>query len=174
MGEYRIGMTDLLTKPQNQMRLEVEMKSPRKEIQTDVLFSIDNHSHFSSIYSDSFANENDGKIQTNLGKDDVTELSITIDRVLRIFGHIALFIQAFWRNVYLFKYPRMGYAFFSCLLFTLLLLDTNYVLTILLVNTTLGIIYNHPKVSIYMNEILNQYVFILHQDFKCPRILGKS
>jgi hypothetical protein len=43
---------------------------------------------------------------------DTEELVITVDRVLRVIGNIALFIQAFWRNVYLFKYPIMGYIFF--------------------------------------------------------------
>jgi hypothetical protein len=48
--------------------------------------------------------------------DDIDDLGLTVDRVLRILGTIALFIQAFWRNVYLFKYPRMGYLFFAIVL----------------------------------------------------------
>jgi len=44
------------------------------------------------------------------------ELSVTVDRVLRIIGHIALFITKFWRNVYLFKYPKVSKVFFTFLL----------------------------------------------------------
>jgi hypothetical protein len=50
---------------------------------------------------------------------------MTVDRVLRIMGNIALLIQAFWRNVYLFKYPRMGYLFFFIVLMNALFCDVN-------------------------------------------------
>lgn len=50
---------------------------------------------------------------------------MTVDRILRIMGNIALFIQAFWRNVYLFKYPRMGYLFFAIILFNALFMEVN-------------------------------------------------
>jgi hypothetical protein len=50
---------------------------------------------------------------------------MTVDRVLRILGNIALLIQAFWRNIYLFKYPRMGYLFFFIVLMNALFCDVN-------------------------------------------------
>jgi hypothetical protein len=44
------------------------------------------------------------------------DLSITVDRALRIIGNIALFITASWRNIYLFKYPTLAKTFFGILL----------------------------------------------------------
>lgn len=62
-------------------------------------------------------NDNDGKMISEIkGLENVDILIITIDRVLRVLGNIALKIQSFWRNVYHFKYPRMGYTFFFLLI----------------------------------------------------------
>jgi hypothetical protein len=54
-------------------------------------YSLENHSHSSSIYGESFANENDGKIISGLKLGDMDELGVTVDRALRIIGNVALF-----------------------------------------------------------------------------------
>jgi hypothetical protein len=75
---------------------------------------------------------------------DTDELVITVDRVLRVIGNIALFIQAAWRNVYLFKYPRMGYAFFSSLIVLFLLGSPGTIFHIIMMTILSAMVYNFP------------------------------
>ena len=98
------------------MSKAVDTPSDFVDKETRLEYSLENYSHFSSIYSESFASENDGKIVTGLRLEDMDQLSVTVDRVLRIIGHVALFIIKFWRAVFLFKYPRLAKTFFTILL----------------------------------------------------------
>jgi len=75
---------------------------------------------------------------------DTDELVITVDRVLRVIGNIALFIQASWRNVYLFKYPRLGYAFFSSLMILFLLGSAGTIFQIIMMIVLSAMLYNFP------------------------------
>lgn len=122
--------------------------------------SVINYSHFSSNYADSYANENDGVIMQGLKSTQDTELLvITVDRVLRVIGNIALFITAFWRNVYLFKYPRMGYAFFTLLPILILLGNAGVVFQLLLGSLLFAMAYNLPRIHYLLKLLLDAYVF---------------
>lgn len=81
-------------------------------------------------------------------------LVITVDRVLRVIGNIALFITAFWRNVYLFKYPRMGYAFFTLLPILILFGNAGTVFQLLLGSLLMGMAYNLPRIHFLINLLL--------------------
>lgn len=118
-------------------------------------YSLENHSHSSSIYGESFANENDGKIISGLKLGDMDELGVTVDRALRIIGNVALFIINFWRNVYLFKYPKLGRTFFSILLMLTLFADIKIFITVGFVILILAILYNNPKLNKALKIILN-------------------
>jgi hypothetical protein len=69
---------------------------------------------------------------------------MTVDRVLRVIGNIALFITAFWRNVYLFKYPIMGYTFFIFLLNLFIFGSAGLLFEILIGLIIFVMIYNMP------------------------------
>lgn len=148
------------------------MKSSSKEFETKLTFSIDNMSHYTSIYSDSFANENDGKIIKNLKLEDATELIFAIERILKMVSQIFLFMKALYRNAYLFKYPRVGYTFFSSLICLCLFADVNTLLYVVILILVTGIFYNHPKGNKVINYLGNKYLFILHPCFKIPQVLS--
>jgi hypothetical protein len=73
---------------------------------------------------------------------DTELLVITVDRVLRVVGNIALFITSFWRNIYLFKYPRMGYAFFIILPFLILFGHASMLFQMLICSLIAALFYN--------------------------------
>jgi hypothetical protein len=130
-GTFTFNMVEFLTKPQKYLvskanvRFETDVSKAEK-YKTEMTISIENTSDFSSIYSDSFANEHDGvPLKPFNSTDDVDDVGRTIDRVLHVVGSIGLFIQAVWRNVYLFKYPRMGYLFFTIVLINALVIEAN-------------------------------------------------
>lgn len=165
MGSYSFNMTEFLTRPMgyllNRMDIKLETaESKAEKYETVIEMSIENMSDFSSIYSDSFANEHDGKPLKGLkGMDDIGDLIVTVGRVLRVLGNIALIIQAFWRNVYLFKYPRMGYLFFSVLLYNALFSDIGDILKQFLIFVLLVIIYQQKHVNVIVGELLNDFIF---------------
>ena len=76
---------------------------------------------------------------------DTDELVITVDRVLRVIGNIALFITAFWRNVYLFKYPRMSYFFFTYLIILFNFGSSFLYLRLFACNFVIAMLYQLPK-----------------------------
>lgn len=98
---------------------------------------------------------------------------MTIDRVLRIMGTIALLIQAFWRNVYLFKYPRMGYFFFFIILVNAVFCDVNDIVRELVVFILLCVIYQEKHVNIIVKYLMDRFLFsYVHPNFKKPLILS--
>ena len=122
--------------------------------------SVMNYSHFSSMYADSFANENDGAIMKGLKSTQDTELLVmTVDRVLRVIGNVALFITAFWRNVYLFKYPRMGYCFFTALPFLFLLGHAGLFFQLLVGCLIAAMVYHLPRCHRVITALMEHYVF---------------
>jgi len=106
---------------------------------------------------------------------DTDELVITVDRVLRVIGNVALFIQAFWRNVYLFKYPRMGYAFFSFLI-VLFLCGSAGTIFQLIITVILGaMVYNIPICNVIIKQLMEEYVFSFkHKSHKQPLTLSNN
>lgn len=90
---------------------------------------------------------------------DTELLVITVDRVMRVIGNIALFITAFWRNVYLFKYPRMGYTFFVFLLLMFLLGTAGNVFEMLISLILFAMIYNIPPLKATIHYYLQEYVY---------------
>lgn len=106
---------------------------------------------------------------------DTDELVITVDRVLRVLGNIALFITAFWRNVYLFKYPRLGSFFFSCLILLFLFGDAGTLFGLILSSLLLGMIYNVPYINYLTHLLLAEYLFKhIHTNFDPPQVLTKK
>jgi uncharacterized protein YacL len=85
---------------------------------------------------------------------DTDLLVITVDRVLRIIGNIALFITAFWRNIYLFKYPRMGYTFFVFMLFMFLFGTAGRVFEVLISLILFAMVYNIPV----LKKLIHHYL----------------
>ena len=85
-------------------------------------------------------------------------LSITLDRALRIIGIIALFVVNFWRNVYLFKYPKLAKFFFTGLLILVIFANIKTFVTIGFGILIAAIFYNHPKMHKPLSLILN-YIF---------------
>ncbi len=73
------------------------------------------------------------------------ELSVTVDRVLRIIGHIAIFIIKFWRSVFLFKYPKLAKTFFTLLLLLIVFAEAKVFISMLFLILVAAIFYNHPK-----------------------------
>jgi uncharacterized protein YacL len=129
-----------------------------------------NFSHISSNYADSYANENDGIMMKGLKSTQDTELLvITVDRVLRVIGNIALFITSFWRNIYLFKYPRMGYAFFITLPFLILFGNAGLLFQMLLAALITAMFYHIPHCNRFIKIFMDAYVFqYRHKYFKQP------
>lgn len=84
---------------------------------------------------------------------DTDELVTTVDRVLRGIGHIALFIQAFWRNVYLFKYPRLGYTFFSTLMILFLIGSAGTIFQIIMMAILTAMVYNYPPCHKFIQSL---------------------
>lgn len=132
--------------------------------------SVVNYSHLSSNYADSYANENDGVIMQGLkSTQDTGLLVITVDRVLRVVGNVALFITSVWRNVYLFKYPRMGYTFFSFLPLLILFGSAGLLLQILAGAVIIGMAYQWPPLHRFGTALLDAYVFkYRHQYYQQP------
>jgi hypothetical protein len=137
-------------------------------------------SDISSIYSDSYANANDGRIITYekmTNREIVRQLADTIDRLLYVYGAISMFLQTTWRNIYFFKYPRLATVVFSWLAIAFLYSDMNNLLTFLGICLCLAVIYNHHYVNSIVTELSNRYLTgknHLHPDFKTPLVLGKS
>lgn len=138
--------------------------------------SIINYSHSTSLYADSYANENDGLMMSGLKKtSDTDELVITVDRVLRVIGNIALFITAFWRNVYLFKYPRLGYTFFTFLIIIFNLGSAFLYLRLLLYSLIIAMFYHLPASRSFILNILDACFFnYRHPFFISPRSLSTN
>lgn len=106
---------------------------------------------------------------------DTDELVITVDRVLRVVGHIALFITAFWRNVYLFKYPRMGYVFFTFLIILFNLGSAFTYLRFFLFSLLVAMIYHFPPSRRLILNILDVYFFnYIHKYFIPPLCLSSN
>lgn len=90
-------------------------------------------------------------------------------------GTVALFIQAFWRNVYLFKYPRMGYTFFCLILINAVFFEVNEIVREFIAIILLAIIYQQKHVKLVVNYFLDQFIFSkIHRNFKKPLILSTS
>lgn len=106
---------------------------------------------------------------------DTELLVITVDRVMRVIGNIALFITAFWRNVYLFKYPRMGYAFFVFLLLMFLFGTAGKIFEVLISLILFAMIYNIPPLKATIHYYLQQYVYnYRHECHKQPLCLNSN
>jgi hypothetical protein len=106
---------------------------------------------------------------------DTELLVITVDRVLRVIGNIALFITHFWRNVYLFKYPRMGYALFTILPILILLGNAGMAFQLLLGAVLLAMAYHLPPVHRFITILLEAYVFNhKHPDHKPPLCIDSN
>lgn len=138
--------------------------------------SIVNYSHQTSLYADSYANENDGLMMSGLKKtSDTDELVVTVDRVLRVIGNIALFITAFWRNVYLFKYPRLGYTFFSFLILIFNFGSAFFYLRLLLYSLIIAMFYHLPISRPLILNVLDTYFFkYRHPSFVPPLSLNTN
>ena len=135
-----------------------------------------NYSDFSSIYADSYANENDGQLLSGLkSTSDTDELVITVDRVLRVIGNIALGITSFWRNIYLFKYPRMGYTFFTFLLILFNTASAGNYYSLLVILLIAAIAYHSPYLKPFIATLTDTYLFKhIHPSFKQPLCLSSN
>lgn len=181
MGRYRLCYSDLMSYPSGYGLEKIHGKpevayGEVQKYESLLELSVINYSHFSSNYADSYANENDGIIMQGLKSTQDTELLvITVDRVLRVIGNIALFITAFWRNVYLFKYPRMGYAFFTLLPVLILLGNAGVVFQLLLGALLFAMAYNLPRIHYLLNLLLDAYVFSRkHPSHKQPLCIDSN
>jgi hypothetical protein len=117
-------------------------------------FTIRNISQLSSIFCDSFANENDGKIITyeNVPMREIFgKLEVTIDRLLYLVGCAALFIQSAWRNIYFFKYPRLAKLVFIGLALSFLFLDMNNSIHLVITVICFIIVYNNKIINAIVN-----------------------
>ena len=100
---------------------------------------------------------------------DTDQLVITVDRVLRLIGNIALFITAFWRNVYLFKYPRMSYTFFVLLILLFNFGSAFSYFRLFLYSFLIAMFYHLPFSRKIIVSFLDVYVFkYIHPKFKMP------
>lgn len=107
------------------------------------------------------------------GIDDIDDLALTVDRVLRIMGTIALLIQAFWRNIYLFKYPRMGYLFFFIVLLNAIFCDVNDIVREFVAFVLGCVIYQQKYVNIVVSYLMERFLFCrMHPNFKKPLMLS--
>lgn len=98
---------------------------------------------------------------------------MTVDRVLHIMGNIALLIQAFWRNVYLFKYPRMGYIFFAIILFNAVFLEVNDIVREFIAFILLCVLYQEKHIHLAFRYLMDRFLFCrIHKNFKNPLILS--
>jgi hypothetical protein len=100
----------------------------------------------SSIYSDSYANFNDGRIlnyEKMSNKEILNQLDETVDRLLFVVGCMCLFVQNMWRNVYFFKYPRLA---------------LNNLITSLVLLLCFTILYNHHYIHDIINEISDKFL----------------
>lgn len=133
-----------------------------------------NYSHFSSVYGDSYANVNDGIIMNGLkSSSDTEDLILTMDRIMRVIGNQALFITAFWRNVYLFKYPRMSYIFFAWLILIFNFGNSVIYLKLFVTNIIVAMIYYFPRVKAVIDNAADIYFFkYIHPSFIPPRCLS--
>ena len=66
MGAYSFNMTEFITRPSGYLLEKIQLKletaeSKVEKYETTIELSIENMSDFSSIYSDSYSNEHDGK-----------------------------------------------------------------------------------------------------------------
>jgi len=137
------------------LQVKIEQNNPNLAYQGYMEISMINYSHFSSVYGDSYANVNDGIITNGLkNTSDTEDLILTIDRVLRVVGNLALFITACWRNVYLFKYPRMSYVFFAWLIILFNFGTSFLYIRLFVCNLLIAMIYQHPKAKSVIDNAL--------------------
>jgi hypothetical protein len=115
----------------------------------------------SSIYSDSYANFNDGRIlnyEKMSNKEILNQLDETVDRLLFVVGCMCLFVQNMWRNVYFFKYPRLAFSAFILLAASFLYADMNNLITSLVLLLCFTILYNHHYIHDIINEISDKFL----------------
>lgn len=180
VGLFTLSFADFISYPSGQglEKLKVKIENPKANTiyQGAMEISVINYSHFSSIYADSYANENDGIILSGLkSTSDTDELIITVDRVLRVIGNIALFITAFWRNVYLFKYPRMSYFFFVYLIILFNFGNSFLYIRLFACNFVIAMLYQLPKSrSLILNVLENYFFKFRHPSFINPLCLSSS
>ena len=106
---------------------------------------------------------------------DTDELVITVDRVLQVIGNLALFITAFWRNVYLFKYPRMSYAFFMYLIILFNFGTSFLYIRLFVFNLVIAMLYQLPNSRKLIQNVLDVYFFkFRHPAFIKPLCLSSS
>ena len=79
-------------------------------------------------------------------KQTLNTVSMTLDRLLYIFGKIGLFCQALWRNVYCFKYPRLAIFALINLALAFAFLDMSNIIVFFTIGLCSIIIYNHREV----------------------------
>lgn len=153
---------------------------PRTNEVASIETTIRNMSDFSSIYSDSYVNGNDGRVldyEKMSNREILGNLNMTIDRLLYVVGCICLFVQTTWRNLYFFKYPRLAGLVFTLLALAFLLADMNNIVGFLVMMLCFAIIYNNTWVYAIANELAEKFFMgkkHLHPDFKQPLILSKS
>lgn len=106
---------------------------------------------------------------------DTEDLILTIDRVLRVVGNLALFITAFWRNVYLFKYPRMSYVFFTWLIILFNFGNSFLYIRLFVCNLLIAMIYQYPRAKELIDNVLEIYFFkYIHPAFIAPRSISSG
>ncbi len=107
--------------------------------------------------------------------EDVDELGVTVDRALRIIGSVALFVTNFWRNVYLFKYPKLARLFFISLLLLNVFAEIKVFITIGFFLLIFVITYNHPSLHLPLKILAEETVFSeIHPNFVQPLCLGAT
>ena len=100
---------------------------------------------------------------------------LTINRLLRVIGNAALFMVACWRNVYLFKYPRMSYMFFTWLILLFNFGNSFLYIRLFVCNIIIAMVYQYPRAKIVIDNVLEVYFFrYIHSAFITPRCLSSD
>ena len=152
LGKYILRMNDILSYNRGYNFQKVIFRI--EEVDTgnsiaSMTATVRNLSQFSSIYSESFASENDGEYinyEEMSYRQTLNTVTMTLDRLLYIFGKIGLFLQTLWRNVYCFKYPRLAILVLLMIAMAFIFLDMSNGIVFLTIGLCCVIIYNHKEV----------------------------
>lgn len=152
LGKYVLRMNDILSYNRGYNFQKVIFRIEDMEngaSLANMTATVRNLSQFSSIYSESFASENDGdyiNYEEMSIRQTLNKVTMTLDRLLYIFGKIGLFIQTLWRNVYCFKYPRLAILVLIMLALAFVFLDMSNGIVFFTIGLCSVIIYNHRDV----------------------------
>lgn len=87
--------------------------------------------------------------------EDMEDFTTSINRILCIIGSVSLLARAFQRNVIRFKYPILGYAFFSWVMINVAFIPITYILKQLLIFALLLILYQQEHAHLLIKYLMD-------------------